>query len=289
MTPLDCAVLYGSLGLHVFPCGVNAKGAKVPYLKRWQEIASTDAAQIGDWWGKTPGAMIGLAHRLSATLALDIDRHDGGASGWKTLMVHRIAGHDDPYTLAYRTASGGAQRILARPADLAALSGNYPGALGPGLDIILGYSILPSGDATPGREWVNAPGETWPAPAPDWIADAARKRADRSLAAAALPPAPMPAMPRPGSTADAASLRYVAAAVEGETADLAAVALGGRHDAIHLAACNIGRAIARAGRLDLATWAADAIASSGGWTANRVHRATIEDGLTWGLKHGSEA
>lgn len=286
MTPLDHALNYAGNGLACFPCAIverDGKRVKLPMVKRWQEIASTDPAQLAEWWGRWPGAMIGIAHALTGTMALDIDTHHEGANGWHTLMNHRIIGHDDPYTLAFRSASGGAQRLFLRPADLATLAGNFPGSFGAGLDAIYGYSILPSGPATPGREWVNAPGDTWPAPAPAWVVAPARARAEHLAALAMLPPAQsLPAAP----AGDGRSLTYVARALEGECDAIRALGAGQRQTGLHRAAGNVGRACARADRADLAAWCSDVLATAAPWCNTAHERATIARAIAWGLTAG---
>lgn len=288
MTPLDCALGYGSLGYHVFPCAMVGD-AKRPMVARWQEAASTDHAQLAEWWTRWPAAMVGLAHRLTGTMALDIDAKHG-QPGVLTYLAYRMAGCEEPATPSFRTASGGSQRILARPPALANLAGNYTGTgkdgkpqnLGLGLDVILGYSVLPTVNATPGRVWEHerAPSELPPAGCPDWIAAPILAKLDRDAAIAMLPartPAPGPA---------GASLAYVAAAIDGECEAVTGLTEGGRNTGLHRAAANIGRALARAGRVDLETWAADALARAAPWCATRESQATIRSGLTWGVRNG---
>lgn len=287
MTTFDLAVSYAALGYWVFPCDAR----KRPYIDRWQLDASIYPDQLAAWWGRFPRAAIGLAHRLSGTMALDVDVKPG-RPGHETLAALCAGGATVPHAPQFTTASGGGQYILCRDARHAGLSGNYvdraalpkPGKplFGPGLDAIFGYSVLPSGDALPGRAWCDGcePADVLPDYAPAWVSEAVDARIAESEALALLPP------PAPPARGDGSTLRYVAAAVDGETADLATVPYGNRHDAIYVASCNIGRAIARAGRLDLVTWAAETIAASGGWTAKRVHERSILDGISWGLEHG---
>lgn len=282
-SPLAYARRYGELGFHVFPCDIvmrDGKLVKQPMIAEWQLRASTDPDQLAEWWARWPGAMVGMAHRLTGTIALDLDRKDG-RDGGLALIQNMLLGRREVATPAFRSATGGLQRIYARPVDLAALSGNYPGALGAGLDVIAGYSVLPSGGATPGREWTpgRTPGDLPPAGCPDWIIEPLRKREDEAAALAILP---RPAAPSGG---DVGTTRYVAAALDGEIEAIRALAPGGRQDGLHVAACNVGRACGRAGRSDLAGWCADALASAAGWANTRHERATIARGIEWGLTH----
>ena len=261
---------------------------KRPIIPAWQNDATRDTGLIREWWGRTPAAMVGLAHRLSGTLALDIDAHDG-RPGILTMMRHRLAGADDQATPSFRTATGGEQRILARPSDLAALSGNYTGTgkdgapqnLGHGLDVILGYSVLPSMTATPGRRWAyeRAPSEVIPAGCPDWIVEPIRARLEHAAA--------LESMPRQPAPSDlTGSYRYVAAAIDGEVEAIRGLQPGGLQTGLHRAACNVGRALARSGRLDLAGYAADVLTSAAPWANTTHERATIHRGIEWGMKNG---
>lgn len=286
MTPLDCARAYAGQGLYVFPCVMvdmgGARPVKRPAIRAWQDDASTDAHRLDEWWTRWPLAMVGIAHRLTGTMALDIDVKPD-ADGWLTMLRRRLAGDAEPQTLAFGTASGGAQRVFLRPPALGALSGNFPASLGPGLDAIYGYSVLPSGDATPGRTWVNAPGTLWPAPAPEWVTLPAMARADE-LAALAILETRAPTRPVwTGPADDSRSMRYVATALDAETARLVTVPYGQRHDAIFRAACALGKACGRADRLDLLPWCRDAIVGAAGWTAKPVHARSIDEGLARGM------
>lgn len=284
MTPLQHALWYAQAGLYVFPCIMveagGKKAVKRPAVKDWQHAASTDAGRLEEWWGRWPGAMVGVAHRLTATVALDIDVKPE-CDGWQTYLRRRLAGDLDPLTLAFQTSSGGAQRLFLRPPELRHLSGNFAGSLGPGLDAIYGYSVLPSGMvATPGRVWVNSPDDVLvPSPAPAWVLAPALEREEERAAMERLTGVAAPVLPADPTR----RMKYVKAAVEGEAGELAAVPFGQRHDAVFRAAFNAGRACARAGQPGLIEWCKDVIVASGGWTAKRVHDQTINDGLARGL------
>lgn len=286
--PLDHALRYARAGWSVFPCRLDTRGAKRPMIDRWQLVASTDPDQLAAWWGDAPGAMVGLAHRLTGTLALDIDaKPDASAALRLAMILEEDPARWLPYGPAFRSKSGGAQYIMQRPDDLADLSGNYTKVFGVGSDLILGYSVLPSGTATPGRRWLFGTDADPAPPAPGWIADMARARRDASAAIAVLPVEVRP-MPIPATPADALSLRYVSAAIDGEAAAIRALPSGERQVGLHRAACNVGRALGRASRWDLAGWAADTLATAAAWCQTRHERATIDRGIAWGLEHHGE-
>lgn len=296
MTPqtsgLDDALRYARSrsGWRLFPCDIVArdgKQIKQPMVKAWQDVASADPAQLAAWWGRWPGAMIGLAHRLSGTLALDIDAKPEASAALRLAEILEAGGLVDPARWlpdcpAFRSKSGGAQYIMQRPADLAGLSGNYVAAFGPHADLILGYSILPSGPATPGRRWlfdtINSP----LAEAPDWIADYARARQDEAAALAILP-----APPAPAYAGDMPAMRYVAQAVDWAVDEIRALADGGKQDGLKRIACRVGAAIAKAGALDLAAWAESCLVAAAPWCATTHERRTIRTGIEWGINHAA--
>lgn len=288
MTPLDHALRYvrSRPDWRLFPCDIvwrEGKQIKQPMPKRWNEIASADPAQLAAWWRQWPGAMIGIAHRLSGTLALDIDVKTGPAAALRLAMLLE----EDPTRWlpdcpAFRSKSGGAQYIMRRPADLAGLSGNYAPAFGEGVDLILGYSILPSGPATPGRRWLFDTIDSPLADSPDWIADYARAKQDEAAALAILPPPPAPAY-----AGESPSMRYVAQAVDWAVEEIRALADGGKQDGLKRIACRVGVAIAKAGALDLAAWAEGCLVAAAPWCATTHERRTIRTGIEWGINHAA--
>lgn len=87
------------------PCGKDA--AKHPRIKKWQEAASTDPAQIERWWGpggRWPDANIGIA--TGATMP---SRPAGGAG----LVVVDVDGHRDIATLKSLTDQHGPLPVTA--------------------------------------------------------------------------------------------------------------------------------------------------------------------------------
>lgn len=70
---LDAALAYVSWGWPVFPI---LPGAKTPATRHGLKDASTDPAQIRDWWRRTPRANVGLPTGISFDV-IDIDAPDG--------------------------------------------------------------------------------------------------------------------------------------------------------------------------------------------------------------------
>src|SRR4051812_47708370 len=98
MTLYDHACELAALGWPVFP--VNGK---IPLIKNWPELASTDCEQLQKWWQQFPKANIGLVTgKRSGLLVLDID----GAAG-RTTLENLCRNNDElPQTLAATTGRG---------------------------------------------------------------------------------------------------------------------------------------------------------------------------------------
>lgn len=308
--PLEAALAYAALGWYIFPVASGRR--KQPLIGAWQHEhgapeaaaeacqkcrtralqglqpkhrahgATRDPEVIRRWWAIWPRAAVGLSHRLSGTLSGDVDVKPGKHDGWATLEALRADGLDLPATPAFRTASGGGQFVMTRPADLADLAGNHAGEHGPGLDLVLGYSLLPSGTATPGRVWETAP-DLLPAPAPDWTVAKRRATAeDRAARAEAAARCPVP-VELPGEDRAAAYLR---AAFNGAAADVAARTEGTRQDGLVEIGRGLGFALAGAARPDLAGAAEEALAGAAPWADTPKERDTIRRAIAWGLAHG---
>lgn len=58
-TPIDNAMAWAALGKRIFPAHEQVgRTLKVPYIKGWQQKATTDLAQIKRWWKRWPNALI---------------------------------------------------------------------------------------------------------------------------------------------------------------------------------------------------------------------------------------
>lgn len=82
-------------------------------------------------------------------------------------------------------------------------------------------------------------------------------------------------------------MRYVAAALDGEIEAIRALPDGQRQTGLARAAANVGRAIARQGRPDLAPWCEDTLIGATGWTGAAHEVATIRRQLAWGMGAGT--
>jgi len=102
LTLPDAATAWMRLGHPVFPI---VPGRKEPLTEHGYRDASTDAAQIAEWWRAFPTANIGLATGRSVDV-LDIDRH-GSGSGFAALAAPDRANVTDGWIAAVATPNRG--------------------------------------------------------------------------------------------------------------------------------------------------------------------------------------
>lgn len=108
------ALRYAAKGWHIFPCRerdgdlwVDDKGlthlprAKTPRIKGGLLNATTNEAQVREWWGKWPYAAIGMNCGKSGLFAFDLDCKNG-KQGWENFrdmgIVHNGALHSQTPT-----------------------------------------------------------------------------------------------------------------------------------------------------------------------------------------------
>lgn len=168
----DAALAYAAAGLPVFPL---APRSKAPLLSkedndgRGFHDATTDSAQIRQWWNETPNANIGI-HPPAGVLVVDIDPRAGGDAELRRLL--RRFG-PLPATWTTRTGSGGWHLWFTTPDR-----GDLRGKLAPGLDLKThskGYLVAPPSVHPNGQRyhWVTPPHGA-PAAAPLWLREAAK-------------------------------------------------------------------------------------------------------------------
>lgn len=260
-------------GWPVFPCWPDNR----PRTPHGFHDATTDTATIRAWWTCWPDAPIGAA--VPASLAvIDIDVHHDDANGFDTLARLEAAHGGLPPTLVCCTGGGGRHLYFLHP-DGALRQG--VGILGPGLDTRMpgkGYVILPPSSHESGRRY-------------EWLDPATPVAAMPSWLVALLRPPPL--VP-PDSVAYVATFgephdRYVAAAVEGEAANVLAAPVGIRNRTLHCAAVRLGGLVGAGYLDDVAAFTAllDPARASGYTTTDGERAAwrTIESGLTWGRAH----
>jgi hypothetical protein len=140
---LTAALAYIRLGWYVIPlhnptrdekcsCGKDLKhtgAAKHPRISAWQDKATTDPAQIIEWWTRWPDANIGLVAGKSGLLILDVDPDKGGFDSLGNLFGAEL--DELPEAPTSETGGGGIHLLVAHPGGHV---GNRAG-VAPGLDI----------------------------------------------------------------------------------------------------------------------------------------------------------
>jgi hypothetical protein len=194
--------------------------------------ATSDPDTLANWWTRHPLAHIGLPADGNGLAVLDVDPRHGGDQSWARLRGYMLGkGVDLASTLRQRTGSGGMHYLYAAP------DGGVKGGadcFGPdmlGLDVRgRGHYVVaaPSGHASGGTyEWVNF----FDQPAP-W---------HPLLTRLTEPVRPKPkeytGPRRPPSD------RYAAAALEKETAAVAAAREPGRNDQLNRSAFSLGQLV----------------------------------------------
>lgn len=219
---LDAALKYAERGIAVFPCRVRDK---TPATEHGCLDATTDAAQISEWWQKAP-FNIGIATGpISGLVVIDLDGPEG-AESWAELLGDRTVS-----TARVETSSG--LHLYFRSSLTV---GNTAKRLGPGIDTRGkgGYVVAPPSAHPSGKLYAWATKERV-AQLPAWLE---------------LLLNPPPRAPRnlPSPLANSADDAYGRAALTRILEDLKASGEGTRNDALNRAAYQCGRLIA-AGRL----------------------------------------
>jgi len=98
---LTQAVSLAQQGYRVLPL---KPGTRIPNLKDWQQLATSDTETITKWWKRRPNANVGIATGRTF-LVIDVDVKNG-KSGLQSLAELRAA-HSLPKTYTVKTPSGG--------------------------------------------------------------------------------------------------------------------------------------------------------------------------------------
>lgn len=150
---LASALALADGGYSVFPLRRNAK---TPLTRHGFHDATTDAAQITDWWTKHPDANIGIACGASGIIVADLDVKSGenGPGNWAELVRHI----EYPSAVTVSTPSGGTH-LIWRGTGVASSNGE----VAPGVDIKAdgGYIVAP-GSAIDGVAYRTSDGRPLP-------------------------------------------------------------------------------------------------------------------------------
>ncbi|TDD62004.1 bifunctional DNA primase/polymerase [Kribbella antibiotica] len=271
---------HAARGLSVFPL---SPATKIPALEKvnWQDVATTDQAQIEQWWRAAP-YNIGVATGTSGLLVVDLDmpknagqvvpdqwRSSDVHSGYDVLVALAAKAHQElPRTWKVTTPSGGMHLYFRQP-DCFEL-GNSAGRLGWKIDTrgIGGY-VVGSGSVVRGQRY-RAAMIRRPVPLPDWIASRLASPMNQSSRRSVQPG-------RYGHT-------YGLKALSNHLEKLLASANGRRNDDLNFAAYALGKVAAR-GALEPGTIRDELLAASQRiGLGRREAERTIESGLEAGLQ-----
>ena len=260
---LEVALAAAARGWHVFPL---RPGTKFPALHGhdrcprtgvcaeghlgWEQRATTDPDRIRAAWSGTP-YNVGIACGPSGLVVIDLDvpkpdddpppdwvaAEPGVRDGQDVLAVvaERASQPVPGDTYSVTTASGGVHLYYLAPAGTALR--NTAGERGHGLGWKIdtrahGGMVLAAGSVLPAKGTYRVLAERDPAPLPGWLVER-------------LTPPPVPTVPSApvALTGKGDRARYLAAAINGETAKVAA-ATANRNTALYLAALALGQLVA---------------------------------------------
>ena len=183
--PLDAALIYARRGWPVFPCqspssagGCSchhddcASPAKHPRIQGGLRAATTEEAQLRQWWARWPDANVAVrTGTVSGLVVLDVDPDHGGDDSLERLL-DRFGPLPDGRLV--RTGSGGRHFYFAHPGGT--VRNDTGRRLGPGLDVRGdgGYVIAPPSRHASGESYVlEASGQTIPE-LPGWLIELLR-------------------------------------------------------------------------------------------------------------------
>lgn len=174
---IEHALAYARVGMHVFPCN---PATKTPFVEHGFRDASTDEAQIREWWGRYPNAMIGYWPGEDSVV-IDVDVTEEGGDGFVTLERMELKHSKLPDTVCSQSPRGG-KRYFYRLRSKANGSLTKTHIFGPNTCVDIrgsgGYVILPPSTRADGKqyEWLTAPAEgvlftELLADLPEWVLD----------------------------------------------------------------------------------------------------------------------
>ena len=218
------------------------------FRSNWQDLATTSADQIRDWWTRAP-YNIGIACGPSGLVVIDLDLpHDGDeddddeeAAGTlfplsgADILSGLARQHGERYpggTYIVDTPSGGCHLYFTTAGDERVR--NSAGAVGPHIDVRAdGGYVVGAGSRIGGRAYT-ARSRRAPVPLPSWLAQLVRD----SYVPPAVPEQRLPA-------GDGAQGRaYAMAALRAETERVASARPGTRNDTLNRAAFSLGQLVA---------------------------------------------
>jgi hypothetical protein len=255
---LSAALAAAARGWHVFPLRPGSKQPALHGAARcprtgpcagghagWEQRATTDPDRIRSAWATDgPAYNVGVACGPSRLVVIDLDTaasgepaprewaglDDAGGAAVLAALADR-ASESVPATFTVATPSGGQHRYYRAPA--AALR-NTAGAAGLGWKIdtrAAGGYVVAAGSTTPAGAYT-VTDDRPPVELPAWVVQLLRP---------APPPTPPPA---PVRTGRGRAARYLAAAIEAETARMHHAPAGQRNATLYVAAVALGQLVA---------------------------------------------
>lgn len=248
----DAALDLARRGWHVFPC---RPGTKLPAIRGWPDVATTDLDQVTAWWERWPRANIGHVPGRSGVVVIDLDGAEGFRS-WRELQrLH--GGYPSTATVLSPREGGGAHLYFRIPTDFYVRS--TAGKLAAGVDVrgSRGQAVLPPSVRADGTyRWADP--STPIAAAPAW------------LTALLRPPPPPPRRPH--------RLGASTGRLEGLLRTVATAQPGQRNTTLHWAACRAAELVANGASPDAVTAGLVGAAIAVGLD-HREAAATVRSGL----------
>jgi len=278
---LNAALNYARQGIPVFPCRLDKK----PLTPHGFKDATTDEAQILEWWTTWPGAMIGVPMGAASGLwALDIDcaKAEGDADGFASLQSLTGVHGDLSATRMQQTPSGGIHFIHRYPKDGQKIP-NSTSKVAEKIDVRGdgGYIIIAPSVNADGKAYAFL-NESLPADAPEWLLSLVRQ--PTKPVSQCIPP---PASNLPSTLEAALSIvePYAQKALDEECAKVAATPEKARNNTLNASAFSLGTLVG-GGELDesLARSRLMGAAMRCGLSPNEAAK-TIESGMTSGKQH----
>lgn len=266
LTSLDLPTAAATLaykGWAVFP--VDAE-SKVPLVKDWPNVASTDAKQVHQWWRKFPNASIGYATGILTVVEID------GEEGLASMNALRAV---NPWPPTLSSMSGrGLHFFYASPEPIrncVGLSQDGKRGLGKGIDVRGqgGFVVLPPSRHSNGRvyRWVQ---KVAPVCMPEWMTE--------RLRSPTVEPGP------PVEISDAT--RYVQTALEQELASIRDAPEGALNHAVNRAAFALGRFVASGELDDEEVYDALVREAEAAGHPSLGAQKTVRSGLNGGMRRG---
>lgn len=138
---------------------------KVPAVKRWETIATTDRVQLEEWWSYDPRRNVGIACGPAGLVVIDLDevrgtlsskwaRHGVGHGRDVLALLAEWTGEPDPVETYTVLTPYGEHRYFLAPDDrqLRNTVGEFGRGLGPAIDVrAWGGAVSAAGSLRVGR------------------------------------------------------------------------------------------------------------------------------------------